>query len=1836
MSDSRSGKRKRSGLRALVFMGALGAALCVWASPGASGPLAGSSILNTASGTGVHAWGGPPFAQLSNTVRAVVQPLESVGLVDPRTAGISPGLPFAFAHRLTNSGNDTFDFRIDAANATGDAFDAIGLTLVQDRNGNGAQDAGDTPIALGGVITLGPGASADLLLAGSVPISAPGSAVAWITLSVTGLAQGAYAENVDTLVTPSVTAAPVLEYFTAADYLTSTRFGTAGQPLYAQAIAPGWDVRPAAIDSAYVTFASQRAGDSETYLAIETAPASGVFRVTPAAPTAPAQPTSTISTQAVILGDATVTVTRGDVVAATAVPTSPGSAVGGLVANAQIWIDPGAVAFDSRDDRAVAGTSVTLIDVTGQGNGGAAGAPARVWARDGVTAAPATIVTGASGAYEFALVPASTYRFDVVPAPGYRFPSTIAPAQLPPDRLVDAIGSYGSAFVAADSLAPIVVDVPLDNQTGEVLFVEKTAQSPYVELGEALDYEVKVANRADVPLDSVVVIDRLPEGFAYVKGTAREDGVTLADPAGGGGPELTFALGTFAAGQTRTLRYRVRVGAGALDGDGVNRAWAARGTLVSNVASAQVDLVPGVFATDATVLGTVYVDLDGDGRLGPGDPGMPGVRLYLDDGSFSVTDADGRYSLYGISPRTHALKVDGNTLPLGARAISCDAREAGSNGIAFVDPTNGDLYRADWRIPGDSTLADIARARRLAGAPPAEVELGREIALGGTPLDPRRAEPDARSLPANAITTGEGRLPLFPRVPEGGGHAAPDSGIALRPAPAALPPADSAYAALGPALGFVDLAARDTLASGQASVRVKGPFGAAFHLTVSGNEVPAARVGRKSSAPGAGVEVWEYVGVNFAPGDNALVLTADLPDGTHPAPARATVVAPDRPGSIEIDAPRYVPADGFSPAEIELRLVDARGVPVATRTLVMVEATLGRLAGADLDPRAAGLQVAVEGGRAHVTLYAQGVPGIADIRVTGGGLEGHTRVEFVPDLRPFLAVGAFEAQLGLSGRTSGAGGAQLKHPGPAFEAPIEMFVSQSGDGGQWAAAHGAMFLKGRVREDVLLTIGYDSDRPDDLRRLRDIQPDAFYPLYGDASVKGYEARSTNNLYARVDRRGTSLMYGDFVTPGAGGGRALAAYSRSLSGGYGKYEGGRVRFDAWSSCDHEGRVVDELRGRGVSGPYRVSKAPFIENSERVEIVVRDRNQPAIVRSTSARQRFVDYEIDHLTGEILMRSPVPSLDGDLNPIYLRVTYEVDQGGEPFWVSGLEARVRVSDALEVGGSYVDDHDPAGASELRSVFAGVKLGPASTFEAEFAGSNAAGVGHDDAGRFEWRHMATGVEARVYGASTGANFANATSGYAPGRLEAGGKLSLALSPRTRLLSEAIVTGPAGSAAKRGGLLLAFERQLDSKLRVELGTRLSGGAEDDTTDDRFQATVRAKVTAQLPATAGANAYLEYEQDTRDAERKMVALGGEYRFTARGRAYARHELISSLLGPYALEAGRRQHATVIGVDANLTPDARLFSEYRADGVFGAREGEAAIGLANTWKLPSGARINGSLERVQPMGTGGTNALAPGTDPTASATMAATIAVDYARDPRWKGSARIEFRTSRASDGILSTLAGAYRLGRAWSALGRSQFTLMDESSGPQTLRERMQVGFAYRPGPGWDALGRYELRYESSDSGATAGLEGLRLANILSLHGGGPLGDKTTAALAWAGKLAHDGSDGVNSNTSAHWLHGRAAWALAPRWDAGLTASLHAGSGVRRPGVGAEVGRRLQPGVWLSAGYNLTGYADDELTGEEWTRQGVYLRIRARFDETLWTRPAGDAPAGDAAAQEEAR
>ena len=106
----------------------------------------------------------------------------------------------------------------------------------------------------------------------------------------------------------------------------------------------------------------------------------------------------------------------------------------------------------------------------------------------------------------------------------------------------------------------------------------------------------------------------------------------------------------------------------------------------------------------------------------------------------------------------------------------------------------------------------------------------------------------------------------------------------------------------------------------------------------------------------------------------------------------------------------------------------------------------------------------------------RGTPGVAHVIArTPAGITADTNVAFVPDLRSPLLVGAVEGVVALRGYPGGAPPADVL-PKPLFDAEPAAFVSRSADGRQEAALRGSAFYKGRVKDDLLLTLGYDSER----------------------------------------------------------------------------------------------------------------------------------------------------------------------------------------------------------------------------------------------------------------------------------------------------------------------------------------------------------------------------------------------------------------------------------------------------------------------------------------------------------------------------------------------------------------------------------------------------------------------------------------------------------------------------------------------------------------------------------------------------------------------------------------
>jgi large repetitive protein len=262
--------------------------------------------------------------------------------------------------------------------------------------------------------------------------------------------------------------------------------------------------------------------------------------------------------------------------------------------------------------------------------------------------------------------------------------------------------------------------IPLDPAQASTLFVTKSVDRQEAELGDSVLYTVSIRNSSGPTVSAVTLADRLPAGFRFIPGTAQltRAAVTqpLPNPVGGVGPNLNFAVGSIASGDSVQLTYRVRLGVGSQQGDGINRAQAVSGNAQSNVAQARVKVIGGVFTQDACVVGKVFVDCNGNHIQDPEELGIPGVRLYMEDGTWLVSDTEGKYSFCGLKPITHVIKVDRRTLPLGAVLATSSNRNALDANSLFIDTKFGELHRADF-IEG-SCKPDVVKqvkARRAQG-----------------------------------------------------------------------------------------------------------------------------------------------------------------------------------------------------------------------------------------------------------------------------------------------------------------------------------------------------------------------------------------------------------------------------------------------------------------------------------------------------------------------------------------------------------------------------------------------------------------------------------------------------------------------------------------------------------------------------------------------------------------------------------------------------------------------------------------------------------------------------------------------------------------------------------------------------------------------------------------------------------------------------------------------------------------------------------------------------------------------------------------------------------------
>ena len=944
------------------------------------------------------------------------------------------------------------------------------------------------------------------------------------------------------------------------------------------------------------------------------------------------------------------------------------------------------------------------------------------------------------------------------------------------------------------------------------------------------------------------------------------------------------------------------------------------------------------------------------------------------------------------------------------------------------------------------------------------------------------------------------------------------------------------------------------------------------------------------------IEAW----LEGAPGSQTRRLMRDL--HFSDAPIRAEIVASES----------HLVADGVTPPVVAVRFYDRFGQPVRpgmtgplavlpphrifddTRALEVAESSE---VGARYLVRRDGvayvqLEPTLDAGRVSLAL-----------ELTANRQKVlHTRL--APVAREWILVGFAEGTVGYN----------------ALSGNMEALDEADIDDDTYTDGRTAFFAKGQIRGEWLATVAYDSDKDRDRRQLgRQIDPNRFYTLYGDGTEQRYDAQSQRKLYLKLERADFMAMFGDFET--GLDTTEFTRYARAFNGLKTEYVGKHWRGTGFAAETDQAFVRDDQRGDGTSGEYRLTRKPIVANSESIRIETRDRFKSEVVLSSQALTRYLDYTIDYNAGSLIFKRPVLSQDEAFNPIYIVVEYEVSAlgAGENVIAGGRLGYAFGPGESEVAVTYVNDGTDGDEGELMGVDGKFEISETDTVDVEWARSDTDLRGDADAYLAQLTHETGSTVSRAY-------FREQEVGFGLGQQTATetGTRKFGVEGDVQVVGDVRLRV---QAFNQTNLKTDTDRQVaESQFDyTQADLRLTGGLrsvrEQVESGDNLNGTQvvlgASKTVAEGRMQLHANAEIDVDAD--DAENAdyptRLILGGDYLVRSG----------ISLIAEQELTWGRARDAqdTRVGIKAQPWSGADFASTMtREHGENGERL-FATTGLLQQWQINDRwladfgvdrtHTIENELRAFDPSALLSNPAVPPASGSFDGDFTAMFLGVGYRRD-RWDGSARIEFHDGELTD-KWNYLAGFSRQlddGKAVSA----SFALLldDQSAGAQRNQGDFRIGLAWRPFDSkWAVLNRLDFIFdELSDD-----LFDTKTRKLVQNMGVNYRpDDRNQLSMSLGAKYVVDEFDGTNYDGVTGLVGFEFRHDLTERYDVGARgALLHSfESDTLRHSSGLSFGVTPYRNVWVSLGYNFTGFEDGDFAGAEYTAKGPYLQFRLKVDQ----------------------
>jgi len=764
----------------------------------------------------------------------------------------------------------------------------------------------------------------------------------------------------------------------------------------------------------------------------------------------------------------------------------------------------------------------------------------------------------------------------------------------------------------------------------------------------------------------------------------------------------------------------------------------------------------------------------------------------------------------------------------------------------------------------------------------------------------------------------------------------------------------------------------------------------------------------------------------------------------------------------------------------------------------------------------------------------------------------------------------------------------------------------------------ALYLRGKIKGEYLINALYDTAKENPYNKLfSTIEPDKYYPVYGDSSSLKRVGESQDKLYICIQHRESSLSYGSYET--GFGETKFTPYSRTLQGIKADYKVKDFSLTAFGAITPQIAFHDEIRGDGTSGYYRLSHKDVIEGSDKVVIEVRDKDDPDKVIKSKSLKRDIDYFLDYSEGMLLFKEPVPSRDEDDNPVWIIIDYEYmpESGDLKHNILGIRAEVEPSHNFKMGATYLSDTDSPSKSQVYGLDITGSLGsngrnlkePKTKVRAEFAHSiNGAETINPEDNAFSAEittKLIENLELKSYYRGVGKDFHHPQKEYDNGTQKYGAEAKLKFTDNlgitgkhsylvNKLNENETITSEIGFLYKTDSFTIKPEYKqtqyfdlLDfAKEKLIRGQGIN---------------IEAKLSDKFTAKGSYEAEdIEFINNPAKAKEKAntIGLGGRYKLNDEIEVFTDYSINN--------QNGKQSTATTVGVNTKVFDNTNLYSRYTIDGGIGGERNQASIGMNTRVVLADGLSANLALEKELVREEGKVDKY----------TTAFSGILEYLPDEDLKSSLKYEMRLAPEKTKKIIMYNTTGKMSEDFTLIGKLEKYeeyYNDTSFEPVFAKQKYLIGLAYRPvnKDRFNAL----LKHEQEE------LKDLTeepitdiITTISSIEGIYDLNPKLQLFGKYALRKKTDISVPPATTSTSDLLIASTTYKLTPRLDLGGEYRIMRLKEAQesKSGYSLELGYYLIKQIKLILGYTWSAYDDVRFSENDYWVKGPYLRLLYKF------------------------